>query len=73
MTVPEIINGTLRAGFCERVSDGEQRGLSVEGVENGFDDEKIDIAFEQRVRLIEVGLAKLIERDRAKCRIVYVR
>ena len=60
------------SGFCQRVSDCEYGSLSVECVEDGFDDEKIDTAFQQRFRLIEVSLAKLIERDRAKCRIVYV-
>ena len=53
--------------------DGKQRSLSVECVENSFHDEKIDAAFEQRVRLIEISLTKLIERDRAKRRIVDVR
>ena len=60
-------------GFFQRISDSEQRSLSVECVENGFHNEKIDAAFEQRFRFIEIGLAKLIERNRAKRRIVYVR
>ena len=47
--------------------------LAVERIEDGFDDEKIDATFQQRFRLIEISLAQLIERDRAKCRIVYVR
>jgi hypothetical protein len=49
------------AGFCQGIGDGEQRSLAVERVENGFDDEKIDTTFEQRLRLIEISLAQLIE------------
>src|SRR6266581_1661956 len=60
-------------GFFRCIGDSEQRSLSVERVENGLDDEKIDTAFEQGFRFIEICLAKLIERDRAKSRIIYVR
>ncbi len=63
----------MRAGFCQSFGDGEERSLAVERVEDRFDDEKIDTAFEQRLRLIEISLSELIERDRAKCRIVYIR
>jgi len=61
------------SGFYECISNSKHRGLSVERVKNGFDDKKVDTTFEQRLGLIEVSLAQLIERDRAKCRIVYVR
>jgi hypothetical protein len=60
-------------GFFECIGNSEQRSFSVERVENGLDDEKVDTAFEQRFRFIEISLAKLIERDRAKRRIVDVR
>src|SRR5437773_984656 len=63
----------VASGFFKCIGDSEQRSLSVERVENGLDDEKIDTAFEQGSRLIEISLAKLIERDRAKSRIIYVR
>ena len=46
------------ASFREGIGDGEQRSLAVERVENGFDDEKIDTTFEQRLGLIEIGLAQ---------------
>src|SRR4029077_19761104 len=77
---PRLVNyGTrnhqrhVASGFFQCIGDSEQRSLSVERVENGLDDEKIDTAFEQGSRFIEISLAKLIERDRAKSRIIYVR
>ena len=49
------------SGFLKCIRDSKQRSLSVECVENSFDNEKIDTAFEQRFRLVEISLAKLIE------------
>src|SRR5213078_538579 len=60
------------AGFFDGFVDGKERRLGVERVENGLDDQKIDTAFKQRFRLIEISLTKLIERDSAESRIVYV-
>jgi hypothetical protein len=45
----------------ECISDREQGRFPVECVENGFHNEQIDPAFEQRFHFIEISLAKLIE------------
>src|SRR6266568_4504099 len=52
--------------------NGKERGFGVERVEDGFDQQKIDISFEQGLCLIEISLFELIEGDGAESRIVYI-
>ena len=47
--VPEIITGSARAGSLEILLDGEQRGLGVERVENGLDQQDVGAAVDQAV------------------------
>ena len=61
------------AAFLERFRDGDKRRLGIQRIENGFDQEQIDPAFQQSAHLIAIRLADLIERDGAKTRIVHVR
>src|SRR6266404_6467778 len=52
--------------------DGKERGFGVESVKDGFDQQKIDISFEQGLCLIEISLFELIERDGAESGVVYI-
>ena len=64
--VPEIITGTAMPRAVEFVGDGEDRGLGVERVEDGLDQERIDAAGEQPAHLLGIGDAQLVEGDGAK-------
>ena len=56
----------------KRVRDREYRRLCVQSVENGFDRSEDRRRLRAAPCLIEVGLANLIEGDRAECRIIYI-
>src|SRR5437016_1531640 len=60
------------SGLFKDLRNGKERGFGVERVENGFDQQKIDISFEQGLGLIEISLFELIKRDGAESRIVYI-
>src|ERR1700737_136110 len=57
----------------EKFGDSEPRSFGVERVEDRLDNQKIDISYDECADLIEVGLTQLIECDRAKSGIIYVR
>ena len=61
------------SGLLENFCDGEERRLRVERVEDCFNNQKIDTSFDERAYLVEVSLAQLIERHRAKAWIIYIR
>ena len=44
--VNESITGT-RGAFVEQLGDGEERGLGIERVKHGFDQQHVRAAFEQ--------------------------
>lgn len=46
----------------ENVQDGGECGFRVEGVEDGFDEQRIHSAFEEGLHLLSVSEAELIER-----------
>ncbi|OIQ78929.1 hypothetical protein GALL_393590 [mine drainage metagenome] len=52
--------------------DGEQRGLGVEGVENGFHQEQVHAFLAERLRLRVIGGAQLLESDVARAGVVDV-
>ena len=52
---------------------GEDRGLGVEGVEDRLDQEHVDAAVAQPADLLRVGLAHVVEGDRAKGGVVDLR
>ena len=52
---------------------GEDRGLAVERVEDGLDEEQVDAAVAQRADLLRVGLDDLVEGRRAVRRVVDAR
>src|SRR6266516_3909883 len=60
------------SGLFKHLRNGKERGFGVERVEDGFDQQKIDVSFEQGLGLIEIGLFELIEGDGAESRIVYI-
>ena len=61
------------SAFFKSFGDGKERCLRIQGVENRFHHQKIDATFQQAVDLIAVTLADLVECDRPKSRVVYVR
>ncbi len=65
-------HGHALAGVFEELVDGEQRGLGVERIEDGLDQEDIGAAFEQCLALFVVGVAQLVEADVARARVVDV-
>ena len=62
-----------RADGLEHVVDGEQRGLGVEGVEDGLDHQDVGAAFDQAVRGLAIGLGEFIERGRPEAGAIHVR
>src|SRR5262249_36857313 len=60
------------AAFLEIPVDRVERRLRVQGVEYGLDEEKIDAAFREGARLLEVGRGELVEGDVAGARVVHV-
>jgi len=52
--------------------DREHRGLGVQRVEDGLDQQDVDAAFDQRPHLLGVGLAQLVEAHVARARVVDV-
>ena len=73
ITVPEIIKGTLRPVFSNAslIANNAAFPLSVSKMVSTM--RRSTPPSSSGFRLIEISLAKLIERDRAKRRIVYVR
>ena len=69
--VPEIITGTStpRAAL---LGDGVERGLGVEGVEDGFDQQEVGAAGQQPAHLLAVGLAQIVEGDGAEAWVGHV-
>ena len=59
--VPEIITGRLDAALVHHFGDGEDRGLGVERVEDGLDQEGVDAAVDQAAHLLAIGDAQLVE------------
>ena len=53
--------------------DGEQRGLAVQRIEDGFHQQQIDAAFNQALGLLIVGVDQLVEGDVTRSRVVHVR
>ena len=65
--VPEIMTGSATPR-ASRLRDREDRGLGVERVEDGLDQEEIGAAVEQAARLLGIGDAQIVEGDGAKAR-----
>ena len=58
-------HGHVDAAFFGDFGDGVERGLGVERVEDGFDQQHIRAAVEQAVDLLAIGLAQIVEGDGA--------
>ena len=59
----------IDAARVELFGDGEDRGLGVERVEDGLDQQHIGAAVEQAAHLLGIGDAQLVEGDGAEARI----
>ncbi len=70
--VPEIITGSFSPRASSQFGDGVERGLGVQRVEDGLDQQDIDAAFEQAARLFGIGRLQIVEGDRAEAGIVHV-
>ncbi len=71
--VTETITGSRTPRSLEILFDGEQAGLEVERVEDGFGQEQIDARLDQRRDLLVVGRDQLVEGDGPIAGIVHVR
>jgi hypothetical protein len=71
VTVPLMSRGR-RSPLLEELVDGEQRGLGVEGVEDGLDQQHVGAALDQALDLLVVGRAQLLEVDVARAGVVDV-
>ncbi len=60
------------AGVVEQLVEREERGLRVQRVEDRLDEEQVDAAVEQRLRLLVIRIAQLVERDVARAGVVHV-
>ncbi len=58
--------------LLEDVLDREDRGLGVERVEDGLEQQQIDAAVDQPAHVILVGGARLVERHAAERRVVHI-
>ena len=71
-TAAEIMTGSSLAVRIEDLADGDQRGLGVERVEDGLDQQQIDAAGDQGAHLLGVGGLHLVEGDHAEAGVVGV-
>ena len=71
--VPEIITGMSMPRVCAGFRDGVDRGLGVERVEDGLDQQEIGAAVDQALDLLAIGRAQLVEGDGAEAGIGDVR
>ena len=66
------MTGTSPPGLEAHFHDGEERGLRVQGVENGLDHEEIDTARDQGAGLLAVCRPEFLEGDLPGPRVVHV-
>ena len=71
--VPEIITGMSSPRSAQIFGDGVDRGLGVERVEDGLDQQQIGAAVDQPAHLLAIGGAQLVEGDGAEAGIGNVR
>jgi len=53
--------------------DRDQRRLRIQGVEDRLDEQDVDLAFDERLDLLPVGLRQLVEAKSPRSGIVHVR
>jgi hypothetical protein len=71
--VTETMTGTRLPGLLRLYSlDGEERGLGIQRVEDGFEQQQIGAAFHQAARLFVIHFAQFVERDAARGGAVHV-
>ena len=62
----------LKAALSERLEAGEDRGLGVQRVEDGLDQQEVRAAIDETLDLLAIGDAEVVEADRAEAGIVDV-
>ena len=70
--VPESMTGSSTPDLRERVAGAGVGGLGVQRVEDRLDEQQVRAAFDEAERRLAIGVAQLIERDRAKAGIAHV-
>ena len=68
--VTEIISGSSMRALLEDLEHRDDRRLGVERVEDRLDQQQVDAAVDEAAHLVAVGVAHLVEGDRAKRRVV---
>ena len=58
--------------LVEEGVDGEKRGLQVERIDLGLDQEHVHAAVQESARLLAVGFGQIIEGDGPESRVAYV-
>ena len=72
MIVPEIIIGSLTPRSAKTCLRRDDRRLGVERVEDRLDEDDLGAAVDEAPHLLGIGLAHLVEGDRAVAGIVHV-
>ncbi len=65
-------DGQVFSGPFEKAADGEERGLGVEGIEDGFDEEDVHSPLDEIFDLFGVGGGDLLEGDLALAGVVHI-
>ena len=65
-------DGQVFSGLLEKAADGEESGLGVEGVEDGFDEEDVHSALDEVFDLLGVGGGDLLEGHLALAGVVHI-
>ena len=71
-TAAEIMTGSWTLVLVEDFADGDEGGLGVERVEDGFDEEQVGAAGDEGADLLGVGGLDLVEGDDAEAGVVGV-
>ena len=71
--VPEIMTGSVRPVASNASAMRVDRGLGVERVEDGLDQQDVGAAFDQSARLLAIGDAQFVEGDGAEAGIADIR
>jgi hypothetical protein len=62
----------LGTELFKHLVDGDECGLCVQRVEDGLDEQDVDLSLDERTRLLFVGIAEFVEAEGAKGGVVDV-
>ncbi len=72
-TAAEIIIGSSLPSCVEHLADRDKRRFGVQRIEDGFDQQEVHAAGDQRSDLLSIGSLHLVERDHAETGIIRIR